>query len=59
MKVKSKLIFLSCILSFNLSAQQERLSMNKGWSFKYVPGALKPYLPQDYAESVMKILEQR
>jgi beta-galactosidase len=29
-------IFLSCLFSFSLFAQQEKLSMNKGWSFRYI-----------------------
>jgi beta-galactosidase len=30
------LIFFGSLFSFSLNAQQERLSMNKGWSFKYI-----------------------
>ena len=36
MKTIIVLILLNSLFSFNLCAQQEKLSMNKGWSFKYI-----------------------
>ena len=40
MKTIIIIIILISLLSFSLTAQQEKLSMNKGWSFKYIaPGS--------------------
>ncbi len=36
MKTIIIIIILISLFSFSLTAQQEKLSMNKGWSFKYI-----------------------
>ena len=36
MKPTIVLIILINLFSYTISAQQEQLSMNKGWSFKYL-----------------------